>query len=698
MKNPTSTGSDIRKILFSNTGIYARIRTGIELALLIALGGAAFLCRGALAESAVSAHSFQAFRSVFILSFFVCLVIILLHPDFGRMPGSILNALYLIGAPVYVYLTMELVTTVPVRQATRIQKAFGYSITDYRYLLLNLLIIALVMAVFILLTNSIRVGSELAALLLVTFAVVNLYVVDFRGSAITAADLAVVSTALDVAGGYTPRMYVRVFQAIMNLLILFVVAGRLRHTQISRRFRTYLLNLLGVVAAFMALVFIIFSGFLTGYIARVSYFNTMRYGYRNYGTALTFSRTISDAFPTKPEGYSVGTIEALAGRYRSDAAEAATGVSEKSPNIIVIVNEAFSDLHELGEFDTTENELSFFDSLTENCISGISYASVLGGRTANTEFEVLTGHSMANLPYGTVPFQLYIKNDLPSLVTLMGQEDYAGLFAFHPCAKKNYNRINAYPYLGFETFYDDQEVPLPQEDVRTFYSDQGCYDNLLYLCDTIRASTDKPVFAYCMTMQNHSPYDKEYDNFTADIHAVGLKASYADVDQYLSLIKISDEALRDLIEELSALDEPTVILFVGDHQPSLSPAFYDDVIDTSSADPARDMIQYRVPFKIWANYDIEEKSGIVTSMNYLQLYLLDACKGPRTGYQQFLTGLREQVPVITGNGYIGADGNFYQTHDTESPYYSFIRDYSFLQYNAMFDVGNRLDSFFTYTE
>ncbi len=698
LKKTPPTPFNLKDYLFGHTDRYARIRASIEFILLLALGILAYVNRAALAQSAGTKHTFTTFRSVFILALFLGLVLIFLHPNFSQTASRILNALYLIAVPVYVYLTMEMTTTITVKGVSRMVRFFGYSVSHHTYRLLNLLIICLVLAFFVLLTNSVRVGTEIAAGLLVVFAIVNLYVVDFRGAAITAADLAVVGTALDVAGGYTPKMYIRVFQAIVNLLLLLIVAGRLRYTRISKSLKTYLINLLGVAAVSAAIFYVIFSGFLAGYVKRISYFNTMKYGYRHYGTALTFSRSIADAFPSKPENYSQASVQAIAGRYDSEAPTPAEGVSTENPNILVIVNEAFSDLHELGDFETTENEMAFFDSLTENCISGVSYASVLGGRTANTEFEILTGHSMANLPFGTVPFQIYIKDDMPSLATLLTQQDYAGRFAFHPCPKKNYNRIHAYPFLGFETFYDNKDVPLKRTNVRTFYSDEACYNNLEAICEEIRAATDQPIFAYNMTMQNHSPYNEEYDNFTSDVHAVGLSQTYDDVDQYLSLIKISDEALKDLIGRLEALEEPTVILFVGDHQPSLSTAFYDEVIDAESSDPARDMIQYRVPFKIWANFDIEEQTGIVTSMNYLQLYLLDACKAPRTGYQQFLADLREKVPVITGNGYIGADGGFYQADDTESPYYDLIQDYNLLQYNAMFDKGNRLENFFSYAE
>ena len=77
----------------------------------------------------------------------------------------------------------------------------------------------------------------------------------------------------------------------------------------------------------------------------------------------------------------------------------------KKPNIIVIMNEAFSDPSVLGDFTTNEDYMPFVHSLldgADNTISGHLNVSVKGGNTANTEFEYLTGASMAFLPYGSI--------------------------------------------------------------------------------------------------------------------------------------------------------------------------------------------------------------------------------------------------------------------------------------------------------
>ena len=97
---------------------------------------------------------------------------------------------------------------------------------------------------------------------------------------------------------------------------------------------------------------------------------------------------------------------------------------------------------------------------------------------------------------------------------------------------------------------------------------------------------------------------------------------------------------------------------------------------------------------IWTNYDIAGENLGETSMNYLQTILMQVTGNELTGYQKFLANLREEVPVITAQGYIGADGKFYQISDKSSPYYEKVWEYSVLQYNCMFDQKNRVDSFF----
>ena len=141
-----------------------------------------------------------------------------------------------------------------------------------------------------------------------------------------------------------------------------------------------------------------------------------------------------------------------------------TNNNEKMPNIIVIMDEAFSDLSVLGDLETNKDYMPFVHSLqngADNTITGYLNVSVCGGNTADTEFEFLTGNTMAFLPAGSIPYQQYIKDTTPSLASYLkglGYETYAQ----HPYNASGWNRETVYPLLGCPA------VPWPVPDPPPF--------------------------------------------------------------------------------------------------------------------------------------------------------------------------------------------------------------------------------------
>ena len=204
-------------------------------------------------------------------------------------------------------------------------------------------------------------------------------------------------------------------------------------------------------------------------------------------------------------------VEEITSKYTSDTVDP----NKKRPNVIAVINEAFSDPQILGDIETNEDYMPFIHDLMKNgnCVSGTTYASIVGGQTANTEYEFLTGNSMAFLPKGTVAFQLYLRHAMPSLVTELKSEGYTGNSATHLQKARNYNRDKAYPLLGFDKFYDYTNMGVPFVKMRNNATDQCTYDNITHDYEQQRKSTDAPYFGYTMTIQNHSSYDVPFDNF-----------------------------------------------------------------------------------------------------------------------------------------------------------------------------------------
>ena len=161
---------------------------------------------------------------------------------------------------------------------------------------------------------------------------------------------------------------------------------------------------------------------------------------------------------------------------------------------------------------------------------------------------------------------------------------------------------------------------------------------------------------YNMTIQNHSPYDKDAANFKQPIKIESSKYD-AEANRYLNLIKYSDDSLKQLTSYFEKCKEPTIILFLGDHQPRLTDEFMNKITNgqyqTWSSEQM--MKRYQVPFVIWANYDIKEQHIEKTSMNYIQSILTKTAGVKMTGYQRFLNEVRKEVPTITSQGYWGKE-------------------------------------------
>ncbi len=357
------------------------------------------------------------------------------------------------------------------------------------------------------------------------------------------------------------------------------------------------------------------------------------------------------------------------------------------------MNEAFSDLSVLGDFPVSEDYMPFFRSLTDNTVRGNLFVSVKGGNTANTEFEFLTGDTMAFLPQGSVAYQQYIHEEKPNLASWLESLGYATA-ALHPFNASGWDRDEVYPYFGFDTilFYPDFTY---RDLLRTYVSDESAFKQVIDLYEN--KDPKEPLFAFEVTMQNHGGYYNEYDNFTPDI-SLGFEPESASekryTQQYLSLVKKTDEAFEMLIDYFSGEEEKTIIVMFGDHQPTdiiAEPILeYCGTEEDDSLEYGQQ--RYITPFVIWANYDIEEMEIQRLSANYLSALILDVAGLPKTGYQEFLSDLSQVLPVITANVYIDSEGNYYNSSD--NPYADQIEQYQSLQYYHLFEDDKSLTDFY----
>ncbi|MBR1865000.1 MAG: LTA synthase family protein [Lachnospiraceae bacterium] len=553
----------------------------------------------------------------------------------------------------------------------------------------NLLLYMCVMYLIYAVSGRVRAAVTGLAVFAALFGIVNIYLMEFRQIPLLASDFTVLKTALNVAGSFTYSLTPEVIYFLCFAVDVIVLAGKICQKKVSRVHRIAAPVLCAGLLAWTLNV-VIFSDQYPKFRFSINTFQPIK-SYTSNGALLTFTRSFRLMMVDRPEQYSADAVEEITKNYASDSI---SDEDYKRPNIIVIMNEAFADLQSVGSFETNEEVLPFYHSLKEDTVKGFSYVSVFGGQTANSEFEFLTGDSKAFLPKGSTPYQLYVKEYLPSLTGNLKLDSYQGILAMHPYLASGYNRVSVYQNFGFSKFitFDDFENP---KMVRSFISDESDFERIIQEYEEAKRESDAPFYLFNVTMQNHSSYSMDYDNLPDTIKITTPECQNADAERYLNLIHLSDAALQQLIEYFKKQDDPTVVVMFGDHEPGLSNEFYGSILGKSTSDltDEENMELYKVPFLIWANYDIEERYLERTSLNYLQSILLDAAGMKQSGYNKFLLSMMEEIPAINVSGFFGADGIYYDNEDTNSPYYEKIQEYNILEYNHLFDK-QRADTFF----
>ena len=524
----------------------------------------------------------------------------------------------------------------------------------------------------------------------------NHYLISFRGRTLFPGDFLTLGTAANVAGNYDYSLdNMQGFSLLILLLALLALSLLPKEERIPFAWRRFL-PAAGAAAVFLGAFF--GTEFVESQGIEPSMWTTRGNGLvLNFGVCLKYMRV------EKPEGYSEGALETLTGGYGSDSPSVTVtdpDGSTRPVNVIVVMNESFSDLTVLPGVETNRDAMPFLRSLTENTVRGYAYSSVFGGTTANSEYEFLTGNTTAYLPAGTVPYQMYVSDGDPTLVGQMKALGYTAVAA-HPYRSSGWNRPAVYEDFGFDQVYfegDFQNRTYMRGDAKTGYvTDQCNYENLIRLYE--EKEPGEPLFLFNITMQNHSGYQMAWTNLPREVWLTGeLEGRFQTVNQYLSLIYQSDLAAQYLVDYFSQVEEPTMILFFGDHQPQVATNFYTDVLG-ENPDAALAERKQMVPFLIWANYDIPEAQGLELSLNYLSALLMDTANLPMTGYQKYLLDLWRTVPVVNTVGVRDAEGAWHGEHEALPPETeAAVEEYQMLLYNNVFDKKNRVEGFFTLEE
>ena len=551
---------------------------------------------------------------------------------------------------------------------------------------LNLIMFELLALLLFAVFGKLHVALMTETLFFGIYGLANYFVLNFRSVPIQPWDLLSIGTAANVAGNYEYTLDRQALLVVLGFILLLILEYFCRFTLKKGTWKLRLPMAATLVVMLGAFGLMFHSDEIVEQKLRLynKLFTPTTISYKN-GTALAFVMELRYMSVDKPAGYDADAaaqeLAALEEESMSEPAMAAASDGEELPNIIVIMDEAFSDPAILGDFTVNQDYMPFVHSLlegAENTVSGRLNVSVLGGNTANTEFEYLTGNTMAFLPQGSIPYQQYINESAPSLASHLASLGYQTV-AMHPYNASGWDRDTVYPAMGFSEMYFLPDFENPHK-VRNYVSDQSDFEKIIEIYEN---KGDSPLFLFNVTMQNHSSYTESFDNFDPQIEVEGGSQT---LNNYLSLLSLSDEALSELIAYFEGQEEDTVIVFFGDHQTTnsvIEPILKQNGKSSSTLTEEEQADRYKVPFFIWANFDIEEGTNVETSANYLGAKTLEAAGVPMDGYFTYLSGLSETVPVISANHVTLEDGTFTNADDQTE----LLSDYKGYQYYRLFDYS-----------
>ena len=520
---------------------------------------------------------------------------------------------------------------------------------------INVMFYVSIMAIILAITRSLHWSAIITTIISYVFNLASFVVNVLRGTPLIPSDFLAIGTAAQVAENYTFEMRYPIIAATIIVALLIVLAARFSYKP-NFRHKNIVFPVCGVS---IVLVFMLSLSAVDYSDVDMDFFDQY-HANNTHGTLYSFYINVRKMILHKPDGYNEEEAKSLLAANKNEE----TPETQDNPNIIVIMNESFADLKTVGDFETNEDYMPFVNDMSKNTIKGQLLVSPFGGYTCNTEFEFLTGLSMGLLPNGSTPYLQYASKPydfaLPSYLSEKGYKTVA----LHPYLGRCWNRQKIYDLMGFDEFIsiDNFDKLIPEDEweyIRYYISDRTSYKGIIKSLE--EKDKDEKLFLFNTTMQNHGGYTYDGAEFPT-ITISDMQGRYKETEQYLSLIRESDEAFKELINYLKRYDERTVVLMFGDHQPAVEQEFFEELYGKPLSKLSLEELQqrYKIPFVIWANYDIESKSNVQTSPNFLSNLILDTAGVPKNEVGEFTEEISKEISQINGMGHYNAGGVWYE--------------------------------------
>lgn len=579
----------------------------------------------------------------------------------------VIRILFALVIPLGCFYTFETLTH---QMSTMIELAKRLNIAFYYWLFLFVFFIA----------GRTSISMAICVSAIAIIGVGNYFVVMFRSNPIVPWDIYSFETAMSVADNYVFSVDWALAEHIAMFILMLIVGVR-TNIRLNKKILRPILTVAMCIPAYFYISYLWQDNLERNTGLKDTLFNA-KYMHSKDGFFVSFILDIHFLQIEEPKNYSDEYALSLLNEQEVEKVE----TPEELPDIIAIMDETFSDPAVLGEFETNKDYMPFVHSILRgevaNTISGYADVSVLGGNTANSEFEFLTGNSMAFFPNGSVPYLQYIRDGISTIVPQLEEYGYT-TYGTHPYRAKGWNREFIYDLMGFDYRYFQGSFPF-EDKLRNYVSDEADFKSILEW----RNNTEGPFFMFNVTMQNHSNYGGDFDNFDPQIVAK-FKNTYSNkyLNKYLSLMYETDQDVASLLSELSQSDRKTIVVFWGDHQPNdyvVRPIYKEYGLDFDNQTYEQQQQRQKTPFFIWANYDIQEQTNVEISLNYLNILLFETAGLQLDEYQTFRKNLWQgQIPMMNAVGYRNDDGDLVEYDDAPEEIQNLLNEYQNIQYYRM---------------
>ena len=419
----------------------------------------------------------------------------------------------------------------------------------------------------------------------------NGYLLTKRVTPFNAQDLKVLSDALELTGNYFNAFELVMIIIGVAALVLWIVSMWRRGGQFTGKMHR-IIALGGVAVSFGTCLWLTDEAIDKRVIS--NYFGNIAFAYEDYGFPYCFSASLFNTGINEPAGYSEETMDKI-----SDGGEitkASTGRSdEELPNVMFVQLESFFDPTEVEWLRFSEDPIPNLRKLFNEYSSGYFKVPSVGAGTANTEYEVLTGMSMRFFGPGEYPYKTYAKfNPMESAASALKNLGY-GAEALHNNGGNFYSRAEVFNNMGFDHYTSKEFMNILQTTPKGWATDDILVPNIMESMDT----TEGQDFVFTVSVEGHGEYptEKVLDNPEIIVSGVEDEGERNAWEYYVNLVHEMDKFAGELIEAVQSRNEPTVLVFYGDHLPTM---------DLEAKD-LKSRYLYNTNYVIWDNIGLEKK-------------------------------------------------------------------------------------------